>query len=172
MEKKKNNYKARFFKNPVENARRGKLTYVRKEYHERICRMLLFINGNNTSIYGFIDNVLEEHFAKYKGDIKNLYELNNKPLFCPTDTPVSEGKKGSYREQFFKEPDVGARKGKLTYIRKEYHGIITRLLLLADGGKTSIYGFIDNVLAEHFNRHRKVISGLYAESQKPILLSE
>lgn len=80
MEKKKKNYKARFFKNPLENARRGKLTYVRKEYHERICRMLLFINGNNTSIYGFIDNVLEEHLHLYRDEINALYHQRRSNL--------------------------------------------------------------------------------------------
>lgn len=83
-----------------------------------------------------------------------------------------EKKKDNYRTRFFKNPEECARKGKLVYIRKEYHECISRLLLLADDGKTSIYGFIDNVLEEHFNRNRGVISELYAESQKPIFPSK
>lgn len=172
MEKKKSSYKALFFKSPKERAREGKLTYVRKEYHERICRLLLFLNDDNSSIYGFIDNVLQEHFALHKGEIEKLYELNNKPLFSPEATPLPEEGTDNYRKLFFKEPDISGRKGKLTYLRSEYHELICRLLLLADNGRTSIYGFIDNVLAEHFNRHRKVISEMYAESQKPIFLSD
>lgn len=74
-------YRTRFMKEPGVKAKEGKLAYVRKEYHERIQLIVQVIGGNDTSIYGFIDNVLTEHFALHKEEITELYHENYKRIF-------------------------------------------------------------------------------------------
>ena len=74
-------YRDRFLTEPDAKARSGKLVYVRKEYHERISRIIQVIGENDTSLYGFIDNVLTEHFALHKDEITELYQKSYKPVF-------------------------------------------------------------------------------------------
>lgn len=68
------NYRSRFLKDPDVKAKTGKLVYVRKEYHERIQRIIQVIGENDGSIYGFVDNVLTEHFERHRTEIEALYE--------------------------------------------------------------------------------------------------
>lgn len=70
------NYMQCFLKANNGKARDGKLTYVRKEYHERILLITTLIGQNNTNIYGYIDNVLEEHFRLHKDEITELFSKN------------------------------------------------------------------------------------------------
>lgn len=55
-------------------ARSGKLVYVRKDYHDRILRIIQVIGKNNLSLFGYIDHVLTRHFAEYEEEIKKLYK--------------------------------------------------------------------------------------------------
>lgn len=66
-----------------------------------------------------------------------------------------------YRSRYLKEPDVKAKTGKLVYVRKEYHERIRQIIQVIGKNDTSIYGFVDNVLTEHFERHRAEIEALY-----------
>lgn len=74
-------YRDHFLKEPNAKARSGKLVYVRKEYHERISRIIQVIGENDASLYGFIDNVLTEHFTIHKDEITELYQKFYKPVF-------------------------------------------------------------------------------------------
>lgn len=62
-------------------ARRGKLVYVRQEYHERIRRIARVIGGDDVTLFSYIDNVLAEHFAANKEVISALYDEHNRPIF-------------------------------------------------------------------------------------------
>ena len=72
----KQNYRSRYLKKADTVARRGKLVYVRREYHERIRRIARVIGGDDV-----IDNVLAEHFASHKEVIASLYDEHNRPIF-------------------------------------------------------------------------------------------
>lgn len=74
-------YRDRFLTELDAKARSGKLVYVRKEYHERISRIIQVIGENDASLYGFIDNVLTEHFTIHKDEITELYQKFYKPVF-------------------------------------------------------------------------------------------
>lgn len=76
----------------------------------------------------------------------------------------NENEISDYRSRFLKDPDVKARTGKLVYVRKEYHERIQRIIQVIGENDGSIYGFVDNVLTEHFERHKDEISELYKES--------
>ena len=62
----KRNYRLRYLKKADTVARRGKLVYVRQEYHERIRRIARIIGGDDVTLFSYIDKVLAEHFAANK----------------------------------------------------------------------------------------------------------
>ena len=81
-ENKSLNYSEQFLREPDVKARAGKLVYVRKEHHECIQRIIQTIGENNTSIYAFLDNVIEEHFNLHRAEIEELYrETCHKSVF-------------------------------------------------------------------------------------------
>lgn len=77
----KRNYRLRYLKKADTVDRRGKLVYVRQEYHERIRRIARVIGGDDVTLFSYIDNVLAEHFAVNKEVISALYDEHNRPIF-------------------------------------------------------------------------------------------
>jgi hypothetical protein len=56
-----------------------------------------------------------------------------------------------YESRFIRETDLPpARFGKSVYIRKEYHDRISQIISVIGGNEVSLFGYIDNVLAHHF----------------------
>lgn len=74
-------YLERFIKTSKTPARSGKMVYVRKEYHDRIMRILHVIGKGELSISGYIDHVLTEHFVDYEEAIKKLYKKNYEDVY-------------------------------------------------------------------------------------------
>ena len=62
-------------------ARLGKTIYLRKEFHERIQRIVQTIGGNRVSLFSYVDNVLEKHFADWQGDIEHEYKQRDTGIF-------------------------------------------------------------------------------------------
>ena len=54
---------------------------TRKEFHERITRIVQVIGKNELSLYSYLDNVLEQHFATYQEEISELYKKRNSDIF-------------------------------------------------------------------------------------------
>ena len=73
-------YQSSFFKEAGVPARMGKTVYIRKEYHERIQRILRIIAKDEVSLFSYIDNVLTYHFEHFGEEIKKLYE-NKSSIF-------------------------------------------------------------------------------------------
>lgn len=74
-----------------------------------------------------------------------------------------------YEDLFLVDTHLVGRMQKTTYIRKEYHELIIKLIsVLPKNGKFSIFSYIDNVLSEHFKRYRKEIEEIYNQHQKGI----
>jgi hypothetical protein len=76
-------YERLFIRNSPANTRSGKTAYIRKEFHERIIKIVQVIGDNEISLFSYLDNVLEHHFNTYKGDIVNLYNEHNANIFNP-----------------------------------------------------------------------------------------
>ena len=55
-------------------ARFGKTVYIRKEHHDWISQIISVIGGNEVSLFGYIDNVLKNHFKNYNDDIALLFK--------------------------------------------------------------------------------------------------
>ncbi|MBK7479793.1 MAG: DUF3408 domain-containing protein [Bacteroidales bacterium] len=54
---------------------------MRKEYHDRILKIVRVIGENELSLFSYLDNVLEHHFAMFQDDITKLYKKKNTDIF-------------------------------------------------------------------------------------------
>jgi hypothetical protein len=70
----KKDYVASFIKESNTVARQGKTVYVRKEFHERIQKIVQVIGNNEVSLFSYIDNVLVHHFENFQEDISLAYK--------------------------------------------------------------------------------------------------
>ena len=62
------------FSNPPMDkpARRGKLTYLRDAYHERIRQIVNALNIEGVNISSYVDMVLTDHLMRYESQIDHL----------------------------------------------------------------------------------------------------
>jgi hypothetical protein len=67
-------YKALFIRQSDETARLGKTVYVRREFHEKIQKIVQVVGGNEVSLFSYIDNVLAHHFDNFQEDISQAYK--------------------------------------------------------------------------------------------------
>jgi hypothetical protein len=82
----------------------------------------------------------------------------------PSPEPQKEEPRGKragqieYESLFIRETDLPpARFGKSVYIRKEYHDRISQIISVIGGNEVSLFGYIDNVLAHHFDNFQEDI---------------
>lgn len=57
-----------------------------------------------------------------------------------------------------------ARIGKTVYVRKEYHERIQLILRVIGKDEVSLFSYIDNVLAHHFDMFQEDIKRLYEQN--------
>lgn len=74
------NYEEIFLVNQYHSGRSGKVVYIRPEYHERLIRMVQLTKEEKTTLYSYIDNILEHHFKEYGEDIKDYFNEHFKPI--------------------------------------------------------------------------------------------
>ncbi|GAA6253713.1 hypothetical protein F050043D4_47480 [Bacteroides thetaiotaomicron] len=74
-------YEALFFQKTKSRTRNGKVVYIRKEFHERIMRIVQVIGENDYSLFDYLDNILELHFDTYQDEITKLYREKNTDIF-------------------------------------------------------------------------------------------
>jgi hypothetical protein len=74
-------YETLFFKDAAIKTRNGKVVYIRKEYHDRILKIVRVIGENEFSLFGYLDNILEHHFSTYQDEITELYRKKNTDIF-------------------------------------------------------------------------------------------
>lgn len=78
--KQNNNYEELFFKKSETSARNGKTVYIRPEFHDRLNRIVQVIGEDKTSIYAYLDNLLEYHFEEFGDQIVKSYNEKYKPI--------------------------------------------------------------------------------------------
>jgi hypothetical protein len=69
-------YENLFIRESNITARLGKTVYIRKEFHDRILKIVQVIGGNEVSLFSYIDNVLAHHFDAFQEDISLAYKQN------------------------------------------------------------------------------------------------
>ena len=67
-------YERLFIRNAPSNTRSGKTVYIRKEFHERITRIVQVIGKNELSLYSYVDKVLKAHLDDNRETIERLFE--------------------------------------------------------------------------------------------------
>ena len=77
---KKVDYEQTFLVNRFPSGRNGKVVYIRPEYHERLLRIVQLTREEKTTLYSYIDNILEHHFIEFGDDITNYFNERFKPI--------------------------------------------------------------------------------------------
>ena len=77
---KKADYEETFLVNRFPSGRNGKVVYIRPEYHERLLRIVQLTREERTTLYSYIDNILENHFREYGDDITDYFNEHFKPI--------------------------------------------------------------------------------------------
>lgn len=77
---KKADYEETFLVNRFPSGRNGKVVYMRPEYHERLLRIVQLTREEKTTLYSYIDNILEHHFREYGDDITHYFNERFKPI--------------------------------------------------------------------------------------------
>lgn len=77
---KKVDYEETFLVNRFPSGRNGKVVYIRTEYHERLLRIVQLTREEKTTLYSYIDNILEHHFREFGDDITNYFNDRFKPI--------------------------------------------------------------------------------------------
>jgi len=70
---KSHDYETLFIRESTVTARLGKTVYIRKEFHDRILKIIQVVGGNEVSLFSYIDNVLAHHFDSFQDDISQAY---------------------------------------------------------------------------------------------------
>ena len=70
-------YESLFIRESNITARLGKTVYIRKEFHDRIQKIVQVIGGNDVSLFSYIDNLITHHFELFQDDIVRLYNQKN-----------------------------------------------------------------------------------------------
>ncbi|MFV0537936.1 MAG: DUF3408 domain-containing protein [Dysgonomonas sp.] len=65
-----------FLKENRTSSRKGKNINIRQEFHNKIRKILSIIADNDLSYFGYIDNILENHFNMYEDEINELLRKN------------------------------------------------------------------------------------------------
>lgn len=77
---KKADYEELFLVNRFPSGRSGKVVYIRPEYHERLLRIVQLTREEKTTLYSYIDNILEHHFTEFGDDITDYFNERFKPI--------------------------------------------------------------------------------------------
>lgn len=73
-------YEDTFLVNRFPSGRNGKVVYIRPEFHERLLRIVQLTRDEKTTLYSYIDNILEHHFSEFGNDITNYFNEHFKPI--------------------------------------------------------------------------------------------
>jgi len=76
----KEDYEQAFLTNRMPSSRNGKVVYIRQEYHERLLRIVQLTREEKITLYGYIDNILAEHFKEYGQEITEYFNERFKPI--------------------------------------------------------------------------------------------
>lgn len=77
---KKVDYEDVFLLNRYPSGRNGKVVYIRPEFHERLLRIVQLAREDKTTLYSYIDNILEHHFREFGNEITDYFNDRYKPI--------------------------------------------------------------------------------------------
>ena len=74
----KPDYESTFVCESNVTARLGKQVYIKKEFHDRIQKILHVVGGNEVTIASYLNNVLTYHFEQFQDDIVEAFNRHLK----------------------------------------------------------------------------------------------
>jgi len=74
-------YEEIFFKDVKSTARHGKSVYIDPDHHKKLSRIVQVIGDNNTTIYAYLYNLLDQHFGEFEESITTSFNEKNRPIF-------------------------------------------------------------------------------------------
>ncbi|ALR29229.1 conjugal transfer protein TraB [Chryseobacterium sp. IHB B 17019] len=74
------NYEHIFLNKVESNARDGKTVYIRKDFHEKLSRIVQVIGEDKLTIYAYLDNLLAYHFEEFGEQITKSFNDKYKPI--------------------------------------------------------------------------------------------
>lgn len=77
---KKVDYEDTFLINRYPSGRNGKVVYIRPEFHERLLRIVQLAREDKTTLYSYIDNILDHHFREFGTNITEYFTGKFKPI--------------------------------------------------------------------------------------------
>lgn len=89
-------------------------------------------------------------------------------LFGTKRREATGHRQSDYGSLFIRKSEITARKGKMTYIRPDFHDTIQTVCRMIGDNDVTLSGYIDNVLAHHFETFGTEITRLYNEKHKGI----
>jgi hypothetical protein len=79
----------------------------------------------------------------------------------PKEENKRRRKSQDYETLFIKEVNITARLGKTVYIRKEFHDRILKITQVIGENEVSLFSYIDNIIAHHFDTFQDDIIRCY-----------
>ena len=76
----KGQFQELFMVNHFPSGRKGRVVYLRPEFHERLLRVVQLPGDEKTTLYSYIDNILEHHFREFGDDITSYFNEHFKPI--------------------------------------------------------------------------------------------
>ena len=127
--------------------------YISRDVHSKILKIVNDIAGREITVGGYVDTVLRQHVG-----IQTNVEIVSS---SPARGKYSEKE---YERLFIRESGMRARDGKMTYIRRDYHNRIRRIVRVIGHDRLSMSAYIDHVLTLHFGQSDEAIKSLYEKN--------
>ena len=113
-----------------------------------------------------LDSIVKDRKEKAEASFGKDNTIKNEPQRQEEKPPKEEKRKRrsnhqNYEELFIREAESNTSKGKHVYIRNEFHNKISRIIHVIANNEMSIYSYIDNVLAHHFETFQDEITDSY-----------
>lgn len=120
------------------------------------------------------NNINEEYLMSIMAGNPNK-ELHNQKLDTQKEEPTTKQKIKSkksvgitYAEKFLTHHTMTKRGDKSIYIRPEYHERLSRIIQIIADDQISLYAYLDNILAYHFETFEKEIRDDFNSRYRPI----
>lgn len=121
------------------------------------------------------DNSIDEQYLMSIMAGNSKKEPQNHELDASKEKPITKqrlkNKKSpeiTYAEQFLTHHTMTKRGDKSIYIRPEYHERLSRIIQIIADDQITLYAYLDNILAYHFEMFEKEITDDFNSKYRPI----
>ena len=125
------------------------------------------INTNEINEESILASIVEERKEKSVANPVKDSSTGNEPA-KQEDKRKRRNSQADYETLFIKESDITTRQARHVYIRTDFHELISKITHVIANKEMSIFSYIDNVLAHHFEEYQEEISKIYKEKNKDI----